>query len=225
MGRMGGKVSGGTWWALCLFAAGGAWAQTSVTVSGVMGDKALISVNRGAPRVARAGDSVDGVKLLAVRPDGVELLVDGRRHQLAIGQGFQAPTTAAKEAASEQGGRVVLTADGHGHFSVPGIVNGLSVRFVLDTGASLVSLPASVARQAGVSLDNATPVVINTANGRARARRVVLNSVKVGGIAVSLVEALVVDDAGLSVPLLGMSFLNRTNMLREGDTLVLTRRY
>lgn len=190
-----------------------------------MGDKALLSVNRGAPRVARAGDSVDGVKLLAVRPDGVELLVDGRRHRLAIGQGFQAPTTAAGEAAYDQAGRVVLTADGHGHFPVPGIVNGLSVRFVLDTGASLVSLPASVARQAGVRLDNASPVVINTANGRARAHRVVLNSVKVGGIAVHLVEALVVDDAALSVPLLGMSFLNRTNMLREGDTLVLTQRY
>jgi len=65
-------------------------------------------------------------------------------------------------------------------------------------------------------------VVINTANGQARALRVVLNSLRLGQISANLVEALVLEDTALSQPLLGMRFLNRTNMLREGDTLVLT---
>lgn len=203
---------------LCLFVAGMAAAGTHVGVSGIMGDKALISVDGGAPRVMRPGETVGGVRLLAVGPDGVEVMLDNRRHRLAIGQGVYAtPASAAP--------RVVLTADGRGHFIANGMLNGLPVRFMVDTGASLVALPASVARRAGVSLDNATPVMINTANGQARAQRVMLNTLQVGDIGVNLVDALVVDDGALSLPLLGMSFLNRTNMKREGDTLVLMQRY
>lgn len=212
--------------ALCLFVVGAAVAQTSVTVSGVMGDKALVSVNGAAPRVLRPGETVGGVRLVGVDPQGAEIIVDGRRHVVAIGHGVHAPmATAGADGSAAPGGRVVLTADGRGHFSATGTVNGLPVRFMVDTGASLVSLPSSVARQAGVNLTDATPVVINTANGRARAQRVVINSLKLGQISVNLVEALVVEDTALSQPLLGMSFLNRTNMLREGDTLVLTHRY
>lgn len=218
----------GRWWALCLLSAAVAWAETQVTVSGIMGDKALVSVDGGPPKVLRAGESIGGVRLLGVRAEGVEVTVDGRRHVLGIGQGVYTPPAASPGGMGSgvgKGGRTVLTADGQGHFSAPALVNGRSVRFMVDTGASLVSLPASVARQVGVDLANAKPVVISTANGQARAHRVVLNTLKVGEISVNLVEALVVDDAGLNVPLLGMSFLNRTNMVREGDTLVLTRRY
>lgn len=203
---------------LCLFAAGMAAAGTSVSVNGVMGDKALISVDGGAPRVMRPGETVGGVRLLTVSPNGVDVMLDNRRHTLAIGQGVYAgPASAAP--------RAVLTADGRGHFLANGLVNGLPVRFMVDTGASLVALPVSVARRAGVSLANATPVMINTANGQARAQRVVLNSLRVGDIGVNMVQALVVDDSALALPLLGMSFLNRTNMQREGDTLVLMQRY
>lgn len=212
--------------ALCLFVAGTAGAQTSVIISGVMGDKALVSVNGAQPRVVRPGESVEGVRLVGVGPQGVEIVIDGRRHVVAIGHGVHAPkVTAGRDGSTSSGGRVVLTADGRGHFSATGTVNGLPVRFMVDTGASFVSLPSSVARQAGVDLSDATLVLINTANGRARAQRVVINSLKLGGIRINLVEALVVEDTALSQPLLGMSFLNRTNMLREGDTLVLTQRY
>jgi aspartyl protease family protein len=212
--------------ALCLFVAGSAGAQTSVTISGVMGDKALVSVNGAPPKVVRPGERVGGVRLVAVGPQGVEIVLDGRRHRLAIGHGVHVPSAkAVAEGGTTSSARVVLTADGRGHFSATGTVNGLPVRFMVDTGASLVSLPSSVARQAGVDLAGATPLVINTANGQARAQRVVINSLRLGAISAHLVEALVVEDTALSQPLLGMSFLNRTNMLREGDTLVLTQRY
>ncbi len=191
-----------------------------------MGDKALVSVNGAPPRVVRLGERVGGVRLVAVGPQGVEIVLDGRRHRLAIGHGVHVPSAkVVAEGGTASGARVVLTADGRGHFSASGTVNGLPVRFMVDTGASYVSLPSSVARQAGVDLAGATPVVINTANGRAHAQRVVVNSLRLGEISAHLVEALVVEDAALSQPLLGMSFLNRTNMLREGDTLVLTQRY
>lgn len=196
-------------------------------MTGVMGERALISVNGGPPRVVRVGESVDGMRVLGVRPDSVVVEAHGRRQEIRLGQGSHAGAAApgTETDKGQGGGRLVLTADGRGHFTAQGSVNGLPLRFMVDTGASLVALPASFARRAGVNLGNAKPVMVGTANGTARAQQVVLNRIQVGDIRLNLVQALVVDDASLSIPLLGMSFLNRTNMVREGDTLVLTLRY
>jgi len=204
--------------ALCTFTASLAAAAASVSVNGVMGDKALISVDGSAPRVVRAGERLGPLRLLTVGPNGVEIELDGRRYALALGQGVNAAPPAKAP-------RVVLSADGRGHFMADGKVNGQPVRFMVDTGASLVALPTSVARRAGVSQDGAVSVTINTANGQTRAQRVLLNTLELGEIRVNLVDALVLDDVALSFPLLGMSFLNRTNLQRDGDTLVLMQRY
>lgn len=193
-----------------------AWA--GVVLSGLLGEKALISVNGAPPRVMSVGEVQRGVKLLAVRGQEVEIEEGGQRRTL--GMGFT-----GGGARGGAGARTVLTADGRGQFSTLGEVNGVTARFLVDTGASLVALPQSVAKRAGVALDNAPRVGVNTANGRAAARRVMLSSVRVGEVQASLVEAVVMDDAQLPVSLLGMSFLNRANMNREGDQLTLTQRY
>lgn len=191
-----------------------------------MGDKALIAVDGGAPRVVRAGDSLGGVRVLEVRNGSVLLDNAGRRVELAIGQAntFMGKPAPAADAGSGNGTHVI-TADGRGQFLTNGSVNGRSVSFLVDTGASMVTLPKSVARQAGVDFRNAKPTMISTANGVAPAQRVTLNSVRLGGIRANLVEALVVDDQSLPVALLGMTFLNRTDMNRQGDSLTLKQRF
>lgn len=197
-----------------------------MAVSGIMGDKALIAVDGGAPRVVRAGESVSGVRVLEVKRASVVLDNAGRRVEMGIGQ---ANTFAGKSApAAEAGngnGTHVITADGHGQFLTSGSINGRSVTFLVDTGASMVTLPKSVAQQAGVDMRNASQTRISTANGLAMAQRVTLNSVRLGGIRANMVQALVVDDQSLPIALLGMSFLNRTDINRQGDALTLTQRY
>lgn len=183
----------------------------------MLGEKALISVNGGAPKVMVVGEVHQGVKLLAVRGQQADIEQDGRRRTLNMGfAGGGGATT---------GGKTVLSADGRGHFFAQGEVNGSAIRFLVDTGASLVALPASAARQAGVRLDAGNQVWVSTANGRVPAHRVLLNSLRVGDVRASMVEALVMEDRQLPVGLLGMSFLNRVNMNREGDLLTLTQRY
>jgi aspartyl protease family protein len=65
---------------------------------------------------------------------------------------------------------------------------------------------------------------VQTAAGVVPAWRVKFNTVKVGGIALNQVEGMVVE-TGLSMPLLGMSFLNRMEMRRDGQTMTLIQRY
>lgn len=208
--------------ALCLLGllpwAWGPAAWAGAALSGVLGEKALISVNGGPPKVMAVGDVHQGVRLLAVRGQQAEIEQDGRRRVLNMGFASGAGNTPA-------GARATLSADGRGHFLAQGEVNGSAVRFLVDTGASLVVLPASLARQAGIRLDAANPMWVHTANGRARAHRVLLNSLKVGELRAHMVEAMVMDDSQLPIALLGMSFLNRYNMNREGDLLTLTQRY
>ena len=57
------------------------------------------------------------------------------------------------------------------------------------------------------------------------AYRVKLDSVRPGEISLANVEGTVIDDAWLDLALLGTSFLNRTQMVREGDKLTFTRRF
>jgi aspartyl protease family protein len=76
----------------------------------------------------------------------------------------------------------------------------------------------------GLSFIDAPQAAIRTAGGVVPAYRIKLDTVRVGGITLNNVDALVVEK-GLDVVLLGMSFLNRTEMRRDGETMVLTRRF
>ena len=120
---------------------------------------------------------------------------------------------------------VTLAADASGHFVADGQVNGAHVRFLVDTGATLVTLSAAEAKRLGIDFKRGQPAVSQTANGRVLVYRVRLDSVTVGRMTLLAVDAVVHDSPGLDMALLGMSFLNRTEMRREGANLTLTKRY
>ncbi len=191
-----------------------------VEVIGSFGDKAAVLViDGGAPRTVRVGQTTaEGVAVLAIDGDRVTLRVDGQRRVVQLGN----------EYFSAQGGdsrqNAILSADARGHFLTDGLVDGATVRFVVDTGATEVALPASVATRLGIDYRKGRPAVTQTANGRAPAWRITLDRIKVGGIELSNVGAIVIEH-GLNVALLGMSFLNRVDMRRDGETMTLTRRY
>lgn len=192
--------------------------SASVGVVGLFKDKAMVSIDGGAARLISAGQAIQGVKLLSASSDAAIFEVDGKRRTLGMGQSFAAQ--------SGNGGKpvVVLNADSRGHFATQGTINGASVTFLIDTGATNVTLHASEAARLGIKYKTGQPMGLSTANGIVPAWRVTFNSVKVGGITLHQIEGLVVE-SGLEVALLGMSFLNRTDMKREGQTMTLTQRY
>lgn len=202
-----------------LFASAGAAAAADVAVVGLFPGKAVLVVNGAAPRtIGIGGRTPEGVRLLSIDGDSATVEIDGKRHRLGIGD------QAVSQGGPEGGGAVTLTADGRGHFVTGGIVNGASVRFLVDTGATMVSLGASDAARAGVDIRRGEPVMTMTANGPAQAFKTRISSLKIGEIAVADVEALV-HAHDMPVALLGMSFLNRMEMRRDGQTMTLRRRY
>lgn len=189
-----------------------------VGVVGLFPGKAVLVVNGGAPKTYSVGNTVsDNIKLVAVNPPTATLEINGKRQSISIGEHVN--RTVPSGPAS-----VTLKADGRGHYMVQGQINGGSVRMLLDTGATMIALSASDALRLGINYKKGQPGMVNTANGAAPVYRVVLNTVKVGDIELNQVDALV-QEAGLPFALLGMSFLNRTEMRREGEQMTLTKRY
>ena len=156
--------------------------------------------------------------MLSSNSDAATFEIDGKQRTLAMGQSFASPSGGSGKPS------VTLSADPSGHFIAPGSVNGSSVMFLLDTGASSVVLPAAEAKRMGIDYKAGQMMGASTANGIIPAWRVTFNSVRVGNISLNQVEGLVVETSMPAV-LLGMSFLNRMDMKREGQIMTLTQRY
>jgi aspartyl protease family protein len=201
----------------CAFAAFPAWA-VDVGVVGLFPGKAVLVIDGGVPRTVPVGGSVSGVKLIAVSEGSATVEIAGKRQRLAIGQ--------HAHAGGDGGGAqsTSLTTDSRGHFITTGTVNGATVRFMVDTGATSVALGASDARRANVNLANGRPIMVQTANGVTQAWLVTLNSVRIGDVTLNEVEGTV-HQQDMPVVLLGMSFLNRMEMKRDGQTMTLRKRY
>jgi aspartyl protease family protein len=203
--------------AVLLLAAAGGAAAADVRVVGVSANRAIVSIDGGAPRTLAVGQkTAEGITLIGVEGESATFEVEGRRRTLRMGQMYQTPAT--------NNATVTLKADGRGHFMAAGTINGAATQFLVDTGATLVAIPGAEARRLGLSFVNAPQMGVRTAGGVVPAYRITLDTVRVGGITLTSIDALVLD-RGLDVVLLGMSFLNRTEMRRDGDTMVLTRRF
>ena len=192
-----------------------------VSLAGLLPGRAVIVVNGGNPRTLAVGSkTADGVKLLAVEDGAALFEIDGKKQRLVLGDHAVSSGGSGGGAAT-----VTLTADGRGHFLAQGSVNGAAMRFMVDTGATFVALSAADATRAGIDYrGKGQQGSVATANGVVRAWKVPGNTVRIGDITLYEVDAAV-SETGMPFVLLGMSFLNRLEMKREGDTMTLKKRY
>lgn len=203
---------------LACFACGSA-AAADVALIGVIGDKAaVLAVDGGDPKTVKVGQKWNGISVLAVEKDRATVEFDGKKRVLLHGQHYRSSAPASDRQ------QVILAADTRGHFVTEGAINGNPVRFLVDTGATSIALPGREAERLGIDYRKGLRSFTNTANGPVAAYRVTLDRVKLGGIELNTVEAIVIEQ-GLDITLLGMSFLNRVEMKRDGQTMTLTRRF
>ena len=196
--------------------------EEEINVVGLSSGKALVQMgNSLRPRVLRDGDTLaGGIKLIKATPESALFEINGKRRSLALGSNQISNGRAAFNASSS----VTLVADTRGHFFTTGSINGSLVQFLVDTGATMISMGVADARRIGVNYLQGERGVSRTANGVAKVYRVRLESVKVGDIALANVDALV-HESEMPYVLLGMSFLHRLEMRQAGTDLTLTKRY
>ncbi len=130
-------------------------------------------------------------------------------------------STASDDAATGGAARIEKSADGH--YWADGKVNGQTVRFLVDTGATAVALTAEDARRLGIEPSDLNYAFqVATANGAQRAAEVRLASLSVAGARVNDVDALVIEK-GLPASLLGMTYLGRLSRFEATRTSLILR--
>jgi len=113
---------------------------------------------------------------------------------------------------------LILKQQGNGHYFVDGVINGKPLNFVVDTGASLVSLPRSLAYAANMSCKD--QVTMQTANGASTVCTAVIARLKVGHFLLKDVNAMIVPN--LSQPLLGMNVLQQFRIEQDNGEMRLS---
>lgn len=189
-----------------------------ITLVGLFPGKAVLVVGDAPPKTYAVGSQIaDGYRLVAVDDRTATLSAHGRTEVIPMG-------SHANHVAPPRSNSITLQSDSDGHYVTRGEINGGPITMLVDTGATLITLPASDAVRLGIDYKRGQPGVVSTANGTTTVFRVRLDSVRVGDIQLSQVDAAV-QETGLPFALLGMSFLNRTDMNRSGSQLTLTKRF
>jgi aspartyl protease family protein len=207
------------WLALCVAAPLGVLAQ-GVSLSGQMGAKALLVID-GQPQMLAVGETSRGVRLLRLDAGEAQVERDGQVHSLRLGAPAQVAGTPAAGGRTAQ--EIVIAGGPGGHFVAGGAINGRPVRFMVDTGATLVTLSQAEAERIGLDYRSGQRGVSQTANGSVESHHLTLARVRVGEVELAHVGAVVVP-APMPHVLLGNSFLARFQMRRDADVMRLLPR-
>lgn len=207
------------WGVFLLIGLSGSVQAIEVGLAGLFPGKVLLTIAQGAPRIVAVGETTkEGIKVISVSGDIATLEVDGKKRTLRVGQNVKSQPSGSGS------GQIVLTADSAGHFLTTGYINGISVPFLVDTGASLISLGANDARRMGIDPSKGQPGLAHTANGSVKVTKVKLDRVRIGDIELHNIDAMVMSH-DMSPALLGMSFLNRMEIQRSAGSMRLKKLY
>ncbi len=204
---------------MLIMASTAALAVSNVTVLGLFKDKAVVVIDSKQRTLSVGQTSPEGVTLISANSNNAVLEIAGKRNTYPLGSqvntNFTAPTQTT----------VQLYRDPQGMYASSGSINGQPVNFLVDTGATLVSMNSNDAKRLGIDFRLGEQGVVTTASGVETAYQVKLNKVKVGDIELHDINAVVLDGPSPPIVLLGMSFLGQLEMQNKGQVMELRKKY
>lgn len=191
----------------------------SIKVIALFTDKALLQID-GEQKVVRAGETFRGVLLKSASGRGAVVEIEGQILELGLNQSiagnFKPPERSAMK----------IYPDELGMYVVDGKINGQSTRFMVDTGATYVTLSGAKARRLKIDYRReGVPGSAQTASAVIPVWQIRLESVSIGGITVRDVEATVIDGNQPPEVLLGNSFLRHMRITQAGSVLEIKKRF
>jgi aspartyl protease family protein len=192
-------------------------AGPAVRVLALFPDKAMLEID-GQRKVLAAGRSGPaGVRLISADPERAVVEIDGVLQELRLGSAVSA--TYQKRQKREL--RILKDISRGGYF-VDGLINGQSVRFLVDTGATTIAMSEHQASRLGLQHRvDGKRVAVGTASGDALGHRIMLRKVSFGGLHLRNVAAVVIDGDSPRHVLLGMNVLGRFDIDQRDNLLIL----
>jgi len=205
---------------LMLLVSGSLGAVERIQVEALFSGKAMVRID-GTRRLLKQGKaSPEGVVLISADSRAAVLEVDGRCRSYRLGSHVSTSFSSPEQVSAK------IWRDRSGGYSTVGSINGRTVDFLVDTGASAVAMPASQAHRLGIPYRlEGKRIQVGTANGVATAYEVTLDRVRVGDITLNRVRGFVIESEAEGKTLLGMSFLGRVRMENRGEVLLLRKKF
>jgi aspartyl protease family protein len=196
----------------------------SISVYALFNGQAILVID-GKKQMLRAGESSpEGLKLISSSTELAVVEIGGRREELGLHINPAKGPMTAGVADININPSVTLVSDDRGFFHAEGEINNRPVTFLIDTGANTVAMSQSMANSLDLDYQSGSRELVSTANGIAPMYAITLEKVTLGPIEVENVDCAVISDPGPAGILLGMSFLQAVDMVRQGNTMELTQR-
>jgi aspartyl protease family protein len=177
-------------------------------------------------KMLRSGQTyLQKIKLISADSHQAHFLINGKKLSLGL---HQSKIQGANDSNSPQKVKVsvIIPSDNIGMFRTAGFINGVQVKFLVDTGASQVAMNETTARKIGLQYKlKGQKTVVETASGSVSAWFLKLKRINIKGLELKYVDGLVIKGRGPSEVLLGMSFLKQLKIQHDGELLRLTKKY
>ncbi|MBI2792401.1 MAG: TIGR02281 family clan AA aspartic protease [Gammaproteobacteria bacterium] len=196
-------------WSLCF--------ASEVRILGLFKDKVMIEID-GQTHTLEVGKESSGIRLISADSKGCVLEINGKEQEYTMGSHISIRFRPAEKPI------VRIAQDNAGMYRTTGSINGVTVNFIIDTGASYVTMNVNQAKSLGIDYQS-KPVQVETAGGRAKAFLITLDQISIGDIRVFDVPAVVVDGSSPKEVLLGMSFLKRLEISDNHQLMELKQKY
>ena len=195
------------------------YAIESIEVQALLGKKAVVQID-GVRRTLSIGKPTpEGVELISTDKNGVNLKVGGEVKEYVLGSSVSM-NYAVPESLEEK-----VFADDRGMFLQTGTINGRSVEFLVDTGATSIAMNTTQAKRLGIRYRiEGKASSVSTASGFVKAYEVKLKTVSLGSIKQRNIRAMVIDGKHPGPILLGMTFLSNLKVDTQGTVMTLKKR-
>lgn len=202
----------------------------SVVLTGILADKALISVDGYAPVLLTKGQPYQGISLVSIDAErhAITVKLEGTPGQRELRLGASPSTIgggsgSAVDVIKGSGKRISMAQAADGKFYAEAYVNEQRTRWMLDPEASSLAIGQDDANRLDISrLQRGDMATLRTPSGPYIGERVILGSLRIGEVELRNVEVIIVPS--LPVPILGKSFLDRFKVQRNNDILLLERK-
>ncbi|WP_417548757.1 TIGR02281 family clan AA aspartic protease [Methylophaga sp.] len=205
---------------IILFIPINAWSEDlQILIMGLYRDHAVLEINQTQHFLSVGQRTPEGVTLISANSNQAILDIGGQRGVFELNNRVGGVYSAPAEMP------IVSIWPTNGMYLASGSVNGFTVDFMVDTGASVIAVNGETAKRLGLNYLDATQIGVRTASGVELAYSIQLDSVQLGDISLENVAAVVIDGPEPQRALLGMSFLNSFDMERKGERLDLRRKF
>ena len=199
-------------------------APPHIEVIALFENKAMLHIEDEQILVSVGESTSHGVKLIAADAYGATIEYEGTQRRYQLGNVVRANEGATQD--NDNAADIIVYQGVDTMFRTTGSINGYPVNFLVDTGASSIAISSREAKRLGINYKlDGKPTWVSTASGVERASTVILDRVTISGVTITAVEGLVLEGNEPSVPLLGMSYLNRFKIINDGNMMRLKRKY